>query len=195
MDAGQHDLAQFSELVFETAWGWCGALISDAGIGGFWLPEKKVGRAIALLGTGSRKTAKVLGRDEEAPRWEKSARRDLARELAEQVRGYFEGRRRRFDLALDWRGRTEFQKMIWQALQQVPFGKTIGYGELAAWAGRAGAARAVGRAMATNPTPLIVPCHRVVGSGGKLCGFSAPGGVATKQRLLDFELEQCAAAS
>lgn len=194
-DARRQGSAGVSGLVFDTAWGWCGAQISDVGIVGFWLPEKEAGRAITLLGAGSRKAVGVLGGDGEVRSWESSARRELARELVAQVREYFEGRRRRFDLALDWRGRTAFQKAIWRELEGVRFGETIGYGELAARAGRGGAARAVGRAMAANPTPVIVPCHRVVGAGGALCGFSAAGGVATKRRLLDFELEQCAAVS
>ena len=185
----------FSELVFETAWGWCGARLSDAGILSFCLPERKVSRAVELLESHVSRAVAVLDRDGELQSWDSAERRNLATNLAAQVREYFEGRRRGFDLSVDWRGRTEFQKAIWGELQRVPFGKTIGYGELAARAGRAGAARAVGRAMATNPTPLIVPCHRVVGAGGALHGFSAPGGVEFKRRLLDFELECCAVAS
>ena len=72
--------------------------------------------------------------------------------------------------------------------RKIPYGKTLSYGQLAAKAGRPGAARAVGNHMAGNRTPIIVPCHRVLPSGGGLGGFSAAGGVALKRRLLEMEL-------
>lgn len=82
---------------------------------------------------------------------------------------------------------TPFQRDVVQALRLIPAGQTTSYGDLARKVGRAGAARAVGQVMATNPVPLIVPCHRVLGSGGRLGGFSAPTGTVLKQRLLDLE--------
>lgn len=82
---------------------------------------------------------------------------------------------------------TEFQRAALDALARVPLGTMRTYGELAAEAGRPGAARAIGRAMATNPFPLVYPCHRVVGASGKLTGFSGEGGIKLKERLLRLE--------
>lgn len=103
-----------------------------------------------------------------------------------QVAEYFAGKRRTFDLELSPQG-SEFQRAVWEELVNIPFGETRSYGDLAKVLGRAGAARAVGRANATNPVALIVPCHRVVGSSGALTGFAY--GVDVKRWLLDFEKE------
>lgn len=85
--------------------------------------------------------------------------------------------------------RTPFARRVLEECRQIPLGETISYAELARRAGSPGAARAAGGVMASNQIPLIIPCHRVVGSGGRLGGYSAPGGLATKQRLLDLEAE------
>ena len=82
---------------------------------------------------------------------------------------------------------TPFQQRVLDCCRQIPYGRTKTYAELAIAAGSPGAARAVGRAMATNPIPLVIPCHRVLGSGGDLCGFSAVGGLDAKRRLLALE--------
>jgi methylated-DNA-[protein]-cysteine S-methyltransferase len=86
-----------------------------------------------------------------------------------QVRQYFDGQRREFDMEVDAHG-SEFQRRVWQALRQIPYGTTSSYGALARQLGTS--ARAVGRANATNPTCLVVPCHRVIGSDGSLTGFA-----------------------
>ena len=83
--------------------------------------------------------------------------------------------------------RTEFQKKVLIATRAIGFGETLSYGELAARVGSPRAARAVGSVMASNSVPIIIPCHRVVGSGGSLGGFSAPQGISLKQRLLEME--------
>lgn len=88
---------------------------------------------------------------------------------------------------------TAFRQRVTAGCRQIPVGQTCTYGELAARAGRPGAARAVGRVMSSNPFPLIVPCHRVVGAGGGLGGYSAPQGLTMKRRLL--QMEQAAAGS
>ena len=106
------------------------------------------------------------------------------RHVAQQVAEYFRGERLEFDLALGPQG-TPFQKRVWQELVRIPIGTTISYGELARRVGQPGAARAVGRANATNPIWLIVPCHRVIGSNGKLTGYA--GGVDLKEKLLGWE--------
>jgi methylated-DNA-[protein]-cysteine S-methyltransferase len=101
-----------------------------------------------------------------------------------QLGEYFEGRRRRFDLPLAPRG-TEFQRRVWRALTEIPYGRTICYGELARRIGKPSASRAVGLANGANPLPIIVPCHRVIGADGSLTGFG--GGLPIKRRLLALE--------
>ncbi|MCZ2524603.1 methylated-DNA--[protein]-cysteine S-methyltransferase [Streptomyces sp. HB2AG] len=105
-------------------------------------------------------------------------------ETVRQLREYFDGRRTAFDLPLDPAG-TPFQRTVWDALLEIPYGQTLSYGELAARLGRPGAARAVGLANGRNPIGIVIPCHRVVGSTGALTGYG--GGLDRKQRLLDFE--------
>src|SRR5580704_4181962 len=101
-----------------------------------------------------------------------------------QLSEYFAGKRRSFSLALDIRG-TSFQKNVWEALLAIPFGETRSYGQLAKQLGNPKASRAVGAANGKNPVSIIVPCHRVIGSSGKLTGFA--GGLETKAHLLDLE--------
>ena len=103
---------------------------------------------------------------------------------ARQLREYFEGRRRSFNVPLDLGG-TDFQMQVWRTLRQVGFGRAVTYGELARRVGREGASRAVDNACGANPVPVIVPCHRVLASGRRLGGFS--GGLDVKRRLLDLE--------
>lgn len=101
-----------------------------------------------------------------------------------QLRDYMAGDRATFDVQLDLVG-TEFQVEVWNALCTIPHGSTRSYGELAEQLGRAGAARAVGAATGRNPVSIIVPCHRLIASSGKLTGFA--GGLDTKEWLLDHE--------
>ncbi|WP_433144289.1 methylated-DNA--[protein]-cysteine S-methyltransferase [Actinomadura nitritigenes] len=103
---------------------------------------------------------------------------------AEQLTAYFAGELTEFDLPLNLRG-TPFQGRVWAALQEIPYGETTTYGELAVELGKPSASRAVGLANGKNPVGLIVPCHRVVGSTGSLTGYG--GGIDRKRYLLDFE--------
>jgi methylated-DNA-[protein]-cysteine S-methyltransferase len=105
----------------------------------------------------------------------------VRRELEE----YFEGDRREFDLRVDLRGRSEFSRIVLEQLARVPYGEVTTYGSLAARTGRPRAARAVGTIMNRNPIPIVLPCHRVVGSTGSLVGYG--GGLERKRRLLDLE--------
>lgn len=105
-----------------------------------------------------------------------------------QLREYFAGTRRHFELALAPRG-TPFQLAVWQALRAIPYGQTISYGEIAQRLGRPEAARAVGLANGANPLPVIVPCHRVIGADGSLTGFG--GGLPIKRALLHLEGAAC----
>lgn len=105
-------------------------------------------------------------------------------ETERQLGEYFSGKRKAFSVALDMRG-TRFQKDVWEALLAIPFGETRSYGQLAKQLGNPRATRAVGAANGRNPISIIVPCHRVIGSSGKLTGFA--GGLETKVHLLSLE--------
>lgn len=104
--------------------------------------------------------------------------------VRQQLDEYFAGRRTQFDLPLAADG-TEFQKQVWAALRTIPNGETRTYGQIATQIGNSSAARAVGMANGLNPISIVVPCHRVVGSNGKLTGFG--GGIDRKQFLLELE--------
>jgi methylated-DNA-[protein]-cysteine S-methyltransferase len=108
----------------------------------------------------------------------------VARETTRQLQAYFAGRLRRFDLALDLPG-TAFQKRVWAELERIPYGETRSYLQIAGAIGAAHAVRAVGAANGANPIPIVVPCHRVIGSDGKLVGYG--GGLPLKKRLLTLE--------
>jgi methylated-DNA-[protein]-cysteine S-methyltransferase len=109
----------------------------------------------------------------------------LLSEAARQLSAYFSGQLEEFDLPLEPHG-TPFQQTVWARLRKIPYGETVTYGEIAAELGMGGhAARAVGMANGRNPVPIVVPCHRVVGSSGKLTGYG--GGMARKQWLLAHE--------
>jgi len=105
-------------------------------------------------------------------------------ETEKQLTEYFAGERREFELPLDMRG-TQFQKDVWDALVGIPFGETRSYGDLARQLGNPAASRAVGAANGKNPISIVVPCHRVIGSSGKLTGFA--GGMDVKALLLAME--------
>lgn len=108
----------------------------------------------------------------------------LFAEVRRQLTAYFAGRLRQFEIPLDLRG-TPFQLQAWQALQQIPYGETISYGEQARWIGNPSAVRAIGLANGRNPVSIIVPCHRVIGKTGNLTGYG--GGLDRKRFLLDLE--------
>ena len=113
----------------------------------------------------------------------KQARGHIATAIR-QLREYFSGRRKDFDLPLDLHG-TPNQQLVWQGLLEIPYGKTLSYGQLAGRIGSPRAARAVGTACGRNPVPVIVPCHRVIGSTGGLHGYG--GGLWRKKLLLELE--------
>lgn len=115
----------------------------------------------------------------------KPAPRDaLLLQAKRQIQEYLAGKRQRFELPLALHG-TPFQRRVWQIMQRIPYGGLLGYGEIARRIGSPGAARAVGAASGANPLPIVVPCHRVVGAGGNLVGYT--GGLRFKAALLDLE--------
>ena len=117
------------------------------------------------------------------PGWEHAARGPVG-EAIRQLRDYFAGRRTGFDLPLAPEG-TPFQRAVWRQLQDIPYGATISYGELARRVGNPKASRAVGSANGANPIPIVIPCHRVIAADGKLGGFG--GGLPVKRALLALE--------
>ena len=144
---------------------------SERGLLTLLLPNSvaKRDRIIRRLAPGARIVPDDEGRNAEAMR---------------QVREYLAGERKTFDLVLDQRG-SDFQIAVWRAVYKVPWGETVSYGEIARRIGFPDAAQAVGAANGANPHPLIVPCHRIIGSDGSLVGFG--GGLALKEALLALE--------
>jgi len=108
-------------------------------------------------------------------------------EATAQLTEYLAGQRRSFDLPIDWSVMPAFQQRALQMVYAIPYGQVITYGEIARQIGSPRAFRAVGRANATNPMPLVIPCHRVLGADGGLHGYGAPGGLQTKAWLLELE--------
>jgi methylated-DNA-[protein]-cysteine S-methyltransferase len=135
------------------------------------ISEVRIGAEAQKLGAGVHTDAGV------------AARRVLD-DAAAQLGEYFEGRRTSFDIAVALEG-SPFQLQVWAQLQAISFGTTVSYGQIAMRLDRPGAARAVGHANARNPIPIIVPCHRVIGSTGGLTGYG--GGLEAKRVLLDLE--------
>ncbi|RBP12284.1 methylated-DNA-[protein]-cysteine S-methyltransferase [Roseiarcus fermentans] len=162
--------------VFETPFGWCAIAWSEVGVTRFALPAPT---AIAAE-RGLKRRSPALGAGAPPP---------AIAEAVERTRRYFAGEATDFvDVPLDLGDREPFFAQVYQALRRVGWGCTTTYGALAAEVGGPReAARDVGRAMATNPTPLLIPCHRVLAAGGRLGGFSAPGGAETKARMLRLE--------
>jgi methylated-DNA-[protein]-cysteine S-methyltransferase len=163
--------------LFPTAFGVCAVAWNDAGLTGFQLPEtseEATERRLAPKG-GDRLAESA------APGW--------VRQLIARAQGHLKGRLEDFsDARIDWSQVSEFQQAVYRQVLFIKPGSKRSYGEIArALALGSEAARAVGVALAANPWPLIVPCHRVVSAGDKMTGFSAPGGVRTKARLLVLE--------
>jgi methylated-DNA-[protein]-cysteine S-methyltransferase len=163
-------------LIFETASGSCGIAWSSVGITRLQLPARSAEAAQRML------LRRLPGAEPGAPTPEVA-------EAVAAVKRYFEGEETDFSgFKLDLGDQDAFFKQIYDAARQVGWGRTTTYGTLAKELGAGPeAARDVGQAMADNPVPLIIPCHRVLAAGGKVGGFSAPGGAAAKIRMLELE--------
>ncbi|MGB2671677.1 MAG: methylated-DNA--[protein]-cysteine S-methyltransferase [Candidatus Acidiferrum sp.] len=129
----------------------------------------------------------ALGRRPKSPQRDWVENETQFDDVKRQLQEYFAGERKDFDLPLVLEG-TEFQLLVWRNLRKIPFGETVSYGQLARRIGSPDAARAVGLANGSNPIPIIIPCHRVIGSNGDLTGFG--GGLPVKKKLLALESKQ-----
>ena len=154
--------------LIETSFGWVGVAGGEAGISNLSLPQASAAAALASL------EASDMSRDDSA-----------FGDLPQRLRRYFAGERVAFPDRLDLSRGTPFLRAVLGVARAIPYGEKRSYAAIAVLVGRPGTARAVGRAMATNPVPIIIPCHRVVGSDGSLVGFG--GGLEMKRRLLDME--------
>lgn len=155
----------------QTAFGWVGIASSPRGLLALTLPQPTEEAALAPL----------------HKRWPeaRNAHYPWLNAFKDKLRRYLLGEAVGFDEPLDLAGATAFQRHVWLAVREIPRGETRSYGQIARQMGRPRAARAVGRALASNPLPIVVPCHRVVGSDGNLGGFG--GGLEMKRRLLEME--------
>lgn len=156
---------------FKTNWGWIGIAVSEEGLAGLVLPKPTREEALQEL----------------YARWPEGEEVEalVFDNLIRQIRRYLAGEPVEFDMPLDWSDHTAFLRQVWETARSIPYGQTWTYAKLAEAAGRPRAYRAVGQAMANNPVPLIVPCHRVVRSDGTLGGYA--GGLEVKERLLEME--------
>jgi methylated-DNA-[protein]-cysteine S-methyltransferase len=166
-------------VIFGTSWGYFGLAGTDESLWQTYLPEE------------NRQTVEQRLLREIRMVWGDILMPDKAfmKPVQEQIAAYFEGQRVDFDpnLHVLLKGFSPFTQSVLKACRGITFGQTTSYHDLANRMGRPGAARAVGNALARNPIPLIIPCHRIVRGNGSLGGFSAPGGIAYKRKLLLHE--------
>ncbi|HUV67905.1 MAG TPA: methylated-DNA--[protein]-cysteine S-methyltransferase [Sedimentisphaerales bacterium] len=161
-------------VIFETKWGHFGLAGSESALCRTCLPGRASGTVKSQL-LKNLPDAQFDG--------------SLFKTMQEQITAYFEGSRVSFSpeipVALD--GLSEFSRLVLTTCRNVEFGQTVTYSDLAKRLGRPAASRAVGGALARNPLPLLIPCHRVIRSDGKMGGFSAPGGISLKKKMLELE--------
>ena len=161
--------------IFDTAIGPCGLRWSERGVTGASLPEGSVEATLARL--------KRRAPDAEA----REPPRDIVR-AAEAIVALTQGEKPDLSFVeLDFGDPSELERGVWEITRGIPVGETLTYGDIARRLGDIGLSRAVGQALGANPIPIVVPCHRVVAADGRTGGFSAPGGVPTKLRLLNIE--------
>jgi len=161
----------YSYTVFDTRLGWIAIVASEQGLCKLTLPQPAPDKALTLIGDMLPKAVASVS---------------SFKELIAHIERYFEGEEVSFTDALDLRTSTTFQQEVWKATCTIPYGETRAYGWIAEQLGRPKSGQAVGKALACNPLPIIIPCHRVVGRArGSLGGFS--GGLELKKRLLQLE--------
>lgn len=161
--------------LFETAIGICGVVWGERGLTGVHLPDANAGRTRA--GVERRFPGAVLAQATPA-----------VQQAIDGIVALFRGEKRDLrEVVLDFDGLPEFNRRVYELARTIPPGATLTYGEVAMRLGTPGMARAVGQALGRNPWPIVVPCHRVLAADGGMGGFSAPGGVSTKRRMLEIE--------
>jgi methylated-DNA-[protein]-cysteine S-methyltransferase len=147
--------------------------------------DSPIGQLLLVGDEASLRCLYMVDHKHQLPVADRSERNDMAfRDVRQQLEAYFAGKLQRFEVALAGEG-SAFQKRVWQALLEIPFGETESYGQLARRIGNDKASRAVGLANGRNPISIIVPCHRVIGANGSLTGYG--GGVERKKWLLEHE--------
>jgi methylated-DNA-[protein]-cysteine S-methyltransferase len=156
--------------VFDTKAGWIGLSGSLNGLARTTLPQKSREEAIVSLGSTAVKAI---------------CSNEYFYEPMQKIKAFFTGSKIDFNEMLDYSEATSFERAVWEATGLIPYGETRSYSWVARQIGRPLASRAVGHALGKNPWPIIIPCHRVLGSNGSLCGFG--GGLAMKRYLLDME--------
>ncbi len=154
----------------ETSLGWMGLAWNQRGLASLMLPR---GNASAVLRELKHEFPDAV------------LSKDVPREMTRELNEYAEGRRREFDLPLDWSRIKPFQRTVLSTILKIPYGETRTYSWVAQKIGKPKAPRAVARALATNPIPIILPCHRIIGSDGNLRGYG--GGLPLKKKLLEME--------
>ncbi len=163
-------LSKLKSSVFETSWGWMASAFGDSGLVALTLPQHSEKEAIESLADQTKESNLRIVRNSS---------------LAGQVNGYFEGRRKDFDISVDLCLGTEFQREVWKAAMGVPYGEQRSYAWIARKICSPLAMRAVGHALGSNPIAVMVPCHRILRSDGGLGGYG--GGLPMKRRLLKLE--------
>lgn len=162
-------------MIFETKWGYFGLAGSESELCRSCLPEP------TSTGLKRRLLKNLPGAD---------FNKNFFKDLQEQITGYFEGDRVDFSrVSIILEDLSVFSQQILKTCRDIKIGRTVTYSELAKKAGRPNAGRAVGSVMARNPLPLIIPCHRVIRTDGKMGGFTAPGGIGLKEKMLKLEQE------
>lgn len=173
-------------IIFRTRFGWMGLVGTPQGIARIVLPRasrRAVASELALRAAASNGRRAVP-----SPAFQKNGARAVEAVLGQarrQLTEFFQGTRRVLDFPLDLSQGSSFQRRVWLAAQRIPFARVRSYGWIASRVGGARYARAVGHALGSNPVPVIVPCHRVVGHDGSLTGFA--GGLPLKRKLLELE--------
>ncbi|CCO08111.1 methylated-DNA--[protein]-cysteine S-methyltransferase [Desulforamulus hydrothermalis] len=165
--------------LIQTGWGWSAAAWQEGLLAGVTLPHDNPQQAVTTLAGYLKLSEAAITQAAEA------AANEPWQRLAQALANYFAGQRVVFDLPLFWSGLTAFQQRVLKEVKEIPYGQTVSYGEIARRIGCPKGARAVGGAVAANPWPPVVPCHRVLAADGRLGGFSY--GLTWKEKLLQLE--------
>ena len=162
---------------------WVG-MIPGTPVGPVWVGFSENGLAALEIGGSHQDFVQALSKRHGANISTDESRTSLA---VARITEYLNGARKHFDIPIDWSVMTAFQRRTLQAVSEIPYGATRTYSQIAAQIGSPRAQRAVGRANATNPIPLVIPCHRVIGADGSLRGYGSGDGIPTKAWLLEME--------